>query len=185
MEIWLIRHGETDWNRNGRVQGWTDIPLNATGRDQAKRLARWLKDVKFEHIYSSDLSRALDTAKAVASVHHMEVTTTKTMREQFFGQAEGLNRVEKDKRFPNGAPDAETWEALEQRVSSFLKEVASHHHTGPILVAAHGGVIRAALTWLGEKPVHIENTSMTRLRVEGGQFEMISINTTPHLANIG
>ncbi|WAH38992.1 histidine phosphatase family protein [Alicyclobacillus dauci] len=181
MDIWLVRHGETDWNLNRRVQGWTDIPLNQTGRDQARRLAASLSGIPFQHIYTSDLSRARDTGKAIADSTGTPLSTTPQLREQYFGQAEGLNRQDKDRRFPNGAPDAETPSMVEARVSEFLTEIAAKHPTGRIVVATHGGVVRAALRWLGQPDPVIHNTSVTCLRVENGVFSVSVVNAIPHL----
>ncbi|GMA55868.1 hypothetical protein GCM10025858_03710 [Alicyclobacillus sacchari] len=125
MEIWLVRHGETDWNAQGRVQGWTDVPLNAEGRRQASLLAQCLKSISFEHIYASDLSRALDTARIVADAVGAPVTPLACLREHRFGQAEGLLRQESDRRFPNGAPDREPPEALRSRVTQCLQDIVS------------------------------------------------------------
>lgn len=181
MEIWLIRHGETDWNANGRVQGWTDIPLNRVGQAQAEQLAKSLEGIPFQHIYSSDLSRASETAAWIAKKTGTTHTTTEALREQFFGQAEGLSRAEKDLRFPDFAPDQETPEMLERRVRQFIEEVVSAHQAGRVILATHGGVIRAALGWLGVGRPPIHNTSVTRIRVNNGQYRVLAINATPHL----
>ncbi|WP_067617609.1 histidine phosphatase family protein [Alicyclobacillus acidiphilus] len=181
MEIWLIRHGETDWNVEGRVQGWTDVPLNDTGKEQAARLAASLRGVPVDHMYSSDLTRAFDTAKCIAAVTGADITTTPDLREQYFGQAEGLLRTESNKRFPNGAPDAESSHDIEQRVASFLTGIGQTHHEGLIVCATHGGVVRAALRWLGLQDGPIDNTSITKLGVEDGTFRVIAVNETPHL----
>ncbi|MFB5191132.1 histidine phosphatase family protein [Alicyclobacillus fastidiosus] len=183
MEIWLIRHGETDWNVSGRVQGWTDIPLNAVGREQARRLADYLEGVPFAHIYSSDLSRALDTAKAVAAKTGTPITTTKLLREQHFGQAEGLQRADKERRFPNGAPGAETSQDVERRIGTFLTDLTNSNHSGRFIVATHGGVIKGALRWVGMKNVPITNTSITCLKFERGVFHVKAVNATPHLTS--
>lgn len=182
MNIWLVRHGETDWNRSGRVQGWTDVPLNSTGRVQVTRLAKYLQDIAFTHIYSSDLVRAKDTALAVASHNNLSVTTTQDLREQYFGQAEGLHRDEKQRRFPNGCPDGETNEQVQTRIVSFLKFITQKHNDGNILVATHGGVIRSVLSWLDQPATFIQNTSITRLRAEHKHYTVLCVNETQHLA---
>lgn len=188
MDIWLIRHGETEWNANGLLQGWTDIPLNNVGRLQAQQLATSLEGIPFQHIYTSDLSRAAQTARCIARKTGAPITITEKLREQFFGQAEGLTREESDLRFPNRAPDQETPEHLERRVSAFIQEVVKRHHSGRIILATHGRVIRAVLEWLGvgvgvgRSPIH--NTSITRIRVVDGHYRVLAINATGHLVSI-
>lgn len=181
MEIWLIRHGETDWNVLGRVQGWTDIPLNRLGEAQIDALGRSLEGIPFRHIYSSDLSRALDTAKAVARYTGTEMTITSKLRERFFGQAEGLAREVKEARYPNGAPDQETEVDIRNRVKACIEDAVRAHPHGRIALATHGGAIRAALEWLGVKATVIDNTSITRIRVQNGQYTVLAVNATPHL----
>ena len=88
----LARHGETDWNREFRIQGSSDIQLNELGRQQAQFLAQELTDVDLDAIYSSDLSRAQATAAAVAATHGLEVQLDPRLRERSFGSWEGLTR---------------------------------------------------------------------------------------------
>ena len=181
MEIWLVRHGETDWNAEGRVQGWTDVPLNAKGRQQASQLAQCLRSISFAHIYASDLTRALDTARIVADAVGAPITPLACLREHRFGQAEGLLRQESDRRFPNGAPDREPPEALQARVTQCLQDIAKRHAEGRVLIATHGGVIRSILNWLGHSHPPIANTSITRLRARANGFDILGVNETPHL----
>ncbi|GEO25801.1 phosphoglycerate mutase [Alicyclobacillus acidoterrestris] len=182
MDIWLIRHGETDWNVSGRVQGWTDIPLNQTGRAQAQKLASYLEGIPFRQIYASDLSRALNTARAIAEKTGTPISTTRRLREQYFGQAEGLLREEKERRFPNGIPGAETPQDVEERIRQFLTDLVATPVPGRVILATHGGVVRAALRWLGLQNEPIDNTSITCLKYEGGAFRITAINATPHLS---
>src|SRR5262245_20482819 len=97
----LARHGETDWNREHRVQGHTDVPLNAAGLGQARVLAERLADVSLEAIYASDLERARATAEAVARSQGLEVQVDPDLREKHFGSWEGLTDVEIAQRFPD------------------------------------------------------------------------------------
>ncbi|SIS63334.1 histidine phosphatase family protein [Alicyclobacillus vulcanalis] len=182
MEIWLVRHGETDWNVEGRVQGWTDVPLNEVGRQQADRLADWLKSVHVDHIYSSDLERALETARRVSRATQAPITVRPCLREHYFGQAEGLLRSESLRRFPNGAPDREPPEKATERIVKCLKDIAKHHPQGRVVIATHGGVVRTLLRWMGVPYTSIDNTSVTRISVVGDTFHALGVNETPHLA---
>src|SRR5438093_966133 len=105
----LARHGETDWNREGRWQGWADPPLNESGRAQARELAEQLRLTPFDAVYSSDLLRAHETAEIVAAPHAVPVVADPGLREIDVGSWSGLTRAELQERFPDGErPDGET-----------------------------------------------------------------------------
>ena len=133
-EILLARHGETDWNIGRRVQGHTDIPLNAAGVDQARALAEQLAGEPLTAVFSSDLSRALDTATAVANAHGLVVVVDPRLREKNFGTWEGLTDVEIAERFPDAQRgqwgDAETTEEVAARVLSVLDGIRELHPDG-------------------------------------------------------
>lgn len=103
-EIWFIRHGETDWNRQRRLQGWQDIPLNESGREQARLLAERLRDTASEHpfaaLYSSDLKRAHDTAASLSAALQLRVRTEPGIRERGFGVLEGLEMENLEQQAP-------------------------------------------------------------------------------------
>ncbi len=110
--ILLVRHGETDWNRERRVQGHSDRPLNSTGMAQAEALVEELADEPIDAVYSSDLARAFDTAQGVASARALHVQPLPELREKNFGTWEGLTDTEIRARFPQASTgpwgDAET-----------------------------------------------------------------------------
>jgi broad specificity phosphatase PhoE len=147
----LVRHGETDWNRDGRWQGHSDTELNDVGRDQARRLAGQLDDV--DVIYSSDLVRARETAEIVGARLGMPVRLDRRLRERSFGAWEGLTGAEIEARFADqhrlwqsgdgfGAEDAEPFDVFASRVQSFVQDVLDQHPGETLLVVAHGGSIR-------------------------------------------
>jgi len=149
----LVRHGETDWNRNGRWQGGSDTPLNDLGREQARALAQQL-DGDIDVVYSSDLARARETADIVAARLGLEVRVDPRLRERGFGSWEGLTTLEIEERFAEahgrwragegaGADDAETFEDFSARVNRFLADVLRLHPGEEVLVISHGGSIRA------------------------------------------
>lgn len=170
-EILLARHGETDWNVGRRVQGHTDIPLNAAGVEQARRLAEQLASEPLTGVFSSDLSRALHTATAVADVHRLPVTVDPRLREKNFGTWEGLTDVEIGERFPDAIRgqwgDGETTEQVAERVLSVLEDIRLQHPTGPVLVVSHGGPLRAALAALTIEHGPIGNCAVFRASFEG------------------
>jgi broad specificity phosphatase PhoE len=146
----LVRHGETDWNRDGRWQGHSDTHLNDVGREQAARLADELGGV--DVIYSSDLARARETAEILAGRLHLPVHLDARLRERSFGAWEGKTAREIESDFAaeheqwlaggSGADDAEPFAEFAARVQSFLADVLDRHPGETVLIVAHGGSIR-------------------------------------------
>jgi 2,3-bisphosphoglycerate-dependent phosphoglycerate mutase len=170
--ILLARHGETDWNLERRVQGHTDQPLNETGRSQARLLAEELRAEPLDAIYSSDLVRAHETARVVAEQKGLDVTVLPGLREKHFGTWEGLTDEEIGRRFPDARlghwGDAESHEAMSERVLEAIRRIAVAHPDGRVLVVAHGGPLRAVLRHCAsshEGP--ILNCHVVRVEVDG------------------
>ena len=148
----FVRHGETDWNRDGRWQGHSDTPLNDAGREQARRVAGELGDV--DVIYASDLARARETADIIAEhLGGLEVNVDQRLRERSFGAWEGRTGPEIESDFAEqharwlagtggGADDAEPFDAFGDRVRGFLEDLLARHTEETVLVVAHGGSIR-------------------------------------------
>lgn len=148
----LVRHGETDWNRDRRWQGHTGPPLNAAGRRQARALARTLPAVTA--VYASDVERTIETAVLLAAPHRLEVTREPRLREINFGRWEGLTRAEIEARFGDWfaswlagertAPEGgESDAAMAERVFAALDDIAERHHGERVLVVTSGGPIRS------------------------------------------
>ena len=176
--ILLARHGETDWNREHRVQGHTDRPLNDTGRAQALALAESLAGEPLDAVYASDLGRAVDTARAVADPRGLPVTTLHDLREKNFGTWEGQTDEEILHRFPDASRghwgDGETNEAMAGRVVAALRTIAERHPGGRVLVVSHGGPLRAVLhhcSAVADGP--IENCHVARLEIEDGDLRWL------------
>jgi broad specificity phosphatase PhoE len=147
----LVRHGETDWNRDGRWQGHSDTQLNDVGRRQAARLGDELNGV--DVVYASDLARARETAEILAERLGLDVEVDGRLRERGFGAWEGKTRPEIEAEFGEalarwragegpGADDAEPFADFAARVKSFLDDVLARHPDETVLVVAHGGSIR-------------------------------------------
>jgi broad specificity phosphatase PhoE len=148
----LVRHGGTDWNRDGRWLGGSDARLTDVGREQARALAQQL-DGEIDVLYSSDLARARETAEIVAAKLGLEVRLDPRLRERGFGSWEGLTTTEIEERFADahrrwlagegaGADDAEAFEDFSARVEDFLSDVLRLHPGEEVLVVSHGGSIR-------------------------------------------
>jgi broad specificity phosphatase PhoE len=151
--ILLARHGESDWNRWKRWQGFADRPLTELGRKQALDLAERLQETELDAIYSSDLQRARETAEIVARSMSLTVQTMPDLREVDVGSWSGLTRAEAEERFPQGYArwlnggegwdDGETYGQMSERVVGAIHRIARAHDGRRVLVIAHGGSIRA------------------------------------------
>lgn len=149
----VLRHGETAWNQDTRIQGHTDIALNPTGLWQAQRLGQALADEPLAAVYASDLSRAFITAQAVARHQGLDVTPEVGLRERSFGSLEGLTWAEIETQHPEAArlwrsrePDwaphgGESLTVLQARVLGVLHRLAARHVGEQIALVAHGGVL--------------------------------------------
>jgi broad specificity phosphatase PhoE len=167
----LARHGETEWNRELRIQGSSDIELNELGRRQAQSLAQELTDVELDAIYASDLKRASQTAAAVAATHGLEVSVDERLRERSFGSWEGLTR-EDIAELPEGSRhDGESDDEVRERVLEAISEIAAAHPGEQVLVVSHGGALNAL--WHHALGVRIErwaNCAVYKLAVRDDGF---------------
>lgn len=152
----LVRHGETDWNAERRVQGQIDIPLNAKGWTQAAALAQGLADESFGALYSSDLQRAWQTAEPIASSRGLPIRRDPSLRERHFGVLQSFTAGEARLRHPEasrrhaardveyGYEGGESLAAFERRIRDWLDEICHRHAGESILVVTHGGVLDIA-----------------------------------------
>ncbi len=166
----LLRHGQTDWNIDFRLQGVTDIPLNETGIQQAHVAAQALNGEDWDVVLTSPLSRARDTAAIVISRAGLpEALVEPLLLERSFGEAEGLKHDEWRATYPNTneVPGGETIEALEIRAWQLLDEILKNHAGRRILTVSHGALIRKLLGMvsLGEFPREGERLSNASLSV--------------------
>lgn len=200
--IVAIRHGETAWNVDTRIQGHRDIPLNGTGRWQAQRTASALIDEGISSIYSSDLLRALETAQALGRVLAMPVVTDTRLRERAFGVFEAHTFAEIESRWPAEArrwaqrePDfaPEGGESLQQvrdRCVAAVQALADAHAGQTIALVAHGGVMdclyRAAthLDLQAKRSWPLGNASINRLLHNGVGLTLIGWGDTRHLDEV-
>lgn len=200
--IVLIRHGETAWNRETRIQGHTDIPLSALGLAQAGRLAEALADEPLDAIYSSDLSRARQTAEALARTRGLEVHLDAGLRERAFGSFEGLSWREIDEGYPEDAarwrrrePDfavggGESLNTFSARCLDAARRAAAAHAGQSIALVAHGGVLdclyraatRVALD--AARSWQLGNATINRLLATAEGFTLIGWNDDRHLAGL-
>ncbi len=154
MKIWILRHGETDWNVQWRMQGQTDIPLNEKGKAQAQEAAERLKNTKFDAVYSSPLVRARETAETIAAPHGLHVITDDRLKEMAFGEFEGTtpeyNKINPNRELFFTAPEkyipsgGETIEEAEERSGDFVRSLKTKDYEN-VLVVTHGALARALI----------------------------------------
>jgi broad specificity phosphatase PhoE len=166
----LVRHGETDWNAEGRLQGHTDRPLNPYGREQAKKLAERLDGDSIAAVYASDLSRARETAEIVGERLGLTVVIDPDLREKNWGTWEGLTGSERDRVEFEG----ETTEEHAERILRAVKRIAERHPDERVLVVTHGGSMRRiqAVVYGIALPV-VENCAVWELAHEDGDFRAL------------
>jgi broad specificity phosphatase PhoE len=187
----LVRHGETDWNRDRRFQGHADPPLNETGRAQARALAEELASEDVDAIYSSDLQRAHETAEVLSGRLGVPVVAEPALREIDVGEWQGLTWPEIEARFPAGVrswhenghgwTSGETYEQLGERVVAALRRLADEHPDERLVVVGHGGTVRSIRALVEGTTVAesrrasppIGNCEVFRVRAENGTFRRI------------
>jgi len=196
MKIFTVRHGQTHWNTEGRIQGHTDIELDEVGIAQAARLGTRLADEKVDIIYTSDLSRAAKTAEIINSHHNVELVTTLALRETSFGIYEGqlYEEIYDEMRHHHNTgypvPGGESVQDYFSRIHAFLDEMVTKHYQN-IIIVGHFGTVRAAICYFLQIPpeererFYIGNTAVHCFeRGDDGKFYMILENDTSHL-NVG
>jgi probable phosphoglycerate mutase len=179
--LYLVRHGETDWNRTHRIQGSSDIPLNETGRTQARSTGRLLARREWHAVYTSPLSRAAETAQLIANELGLpEPVADEGLVERHYGEAEGLTGWEVEERFPDDTPvpGRESRAAVVERVLPALLDIAERHHGESVVVVSHGGVIRSVLQAVALDHAHgrIRNGSVHSFRHVDGALSLIAFD---------
>jgi probable phosphoglycerate mutase len=200
--IFAVRHGETDWNVQGRIQGQLDVALNAKGRWQVQRVAEVLSGEALAAIYASDLLRAFETASAIAGRCGLHVVTDPGLRERGFGTFEGLTFDEIRKSWPQmserwrrrdpefGAPGGETLNDFYLRSVACIERLAVMHPGQAIAIVSHGGVMdclyRAAtrIALDAARSWQLGNASINRLLLTSGGLSLVGWNDTFHLEGV-
>jgi probable phosphoglycerate mutase len=204
--ILLVRHGETAWNAERRLQGHLDIGLNPQGARQAAAVAEALAGVRIDAIISSDLQRASETAHAIASSHRLPVQVERNLRERCYGGFEGLLYAEIEQRFPRefakwqardvdavlpaGVNLGESFRAFYERCTTAIMERAARCPSQTVVMVAHGGVLecayRCALGMSLETPRNfaIPNASINRFTYHDGKLTLISWGEIDHLQHV-
>lgn len=182
----LVRHGESTWNAERRVQGQLDPPLSPLGRRQAELVAQRLKKEPWSVLYSSDLSRARQTAEAIAAQTGLSIQIEPLLRERSQGKREGLLLAEANELYPDiHAPEVgrENDEALQARAVKVYERIRNAHLGERVLIVAHGALMRSFLNTVVEPfdQLSIENTSCTMLHWDGEKWACEYLADASHL----
>ncbi len=201
MLLYCVRHGESTYNAEGRIQGQSDVPLSDLGRRQSRAVAEALRGEPIEALYSSPLRRAMDTALPVGEALRLPVQTDPRLMEICVGVFQHQLKSELDARFPehiarwrSGDPDfalpgGESRRALMERGRTVIDHIA-RRALGRVTVVSHGGLLAAALKSLLEIPARLHpfslrNGSITQLELTDGEVKLVTFNQTEHLRAIG
>ena len=195
----IVRHGETAWNAEHRVQGQLDIPLNVNGAAQARAAAKVLTQEKFDAIYSSDLTRARQTAAPTASFHSMEVLLERDLRERHYGIFERLTYAEVKVRYPEDYarfeardPDydfrtGESLRAFSARSIAVISKIAKENEGKSVLVFTHGGILDKLYRFITGLPLSaprnfgIHNAGLNRIELTRAGWQIRSWSDVAHL----
>lgn len=208
--IYLVRHGQTDWNRDRICMGQADIPLNDLGHEQARRAAERLQNLQITAIYSSDLTRTVETARPLADALRLSVATDSAFRELDYGDWQGIHQDELPQNYPKAFrvdprldpldfhPDGgESVKQLYQRVTPAFERIASDHPDDRVTLFAHGGVVRCLANYVLGQGAHgldgtffslgfsVSNGGITHVRMDDDRSgQLISLNDTCHLDSL-
>ncbi|MCB6184062.1 histidine phosphatase family protein [Leeia sp. TBRC 13508] len=161
----LIRHGETPWNVERRLQGHLDIPLNETGLSQAEQVAEHLPDLPYTALYASDLTRTRQTAAPLAKKTGLLPIVTSRLRERHYGILQGLNPEEMLSQYPEetahydartpsfDAVNGESLQSLHDRITVLMDRLAKQHRGEYIILVTHGGVLDIVHRWINQQPL--------------------------------
>lgn len=187
--ICLVRHGETDWNASGRLQGATDIPLNKIGIQQAEECGEFLKTSEWDVMITSPLKRAKRTAEIIHK--HLEdvpLIEIDDFSERSFGDAEGMTVEKRNATYSSrNYPNQEEMEAFKERIMTGIKKVHQNYPNGKVLLVAHGAVINSILSTLskgevGSGKTKLINACISNIHFQDEQWNVREINQVTHLS---
>ncbi|MDP3135645.1 MAG: histidine phosphatase family protein [Burkholderiaceae bacterium] len=201
-ELILIRHGETDWNRELRFQGHVDVPLNALGQEQAHRLGERLAGATVHKLYCSDLLRTRQTALPASQRLALDSVSDPALREQNFGLVDGMRVDDIKSQYPHAwegwlrfnedyaMPQGESTRQFHARVMDAIRRLGVTHPGQTLLVVTHGGVLdmvyrtALALGLNGPRQTQIPNAGLNRVRLREGGIDILDWADTRHLADL-
>lgn len=203
MILYIVRHGQTDYNIVRRIQGQSNSQLTDLGIRQAQCLAKRLENMVFDACYASDLDRAVDTARILRP--NADIALDKRLRERSFGQWQGLNYMDIKQQYPElirryesydpsfSPPGGESWLQMRERAKSFLDNVAQRHENDNVVLAvSHGGLIKAVMAVVCDPElklpflpvIPVDNTAIAKFVLQNGKWRLHVWNDTAHLESL-
>jgi 2,3-bisphosphoglycerate-dependent phosphoglycerate mutase len=199
LRLLLVRHGATDWNEAGRYQGQADVPLNATGHQQARRLGAALADVPLTALYTSDLPRTYQTAQAIAAHHALTPQPDARLREPHYGQFQGLTYAQMQALnaaafrawYPyrhRPPPGGEPVTAVVARINAFLTDITRQPPGATVAAVSHGELLQTLLcVGLGRpladyRTFEMGNASVSEVAITQAGVTLVRVNDRRHLA---
>ena len=197
--LFIVRHGETPWNAEGRLQGHADIDLSDKGRQQAVAVAQRMADISIDIAYCSDLARARHTAEIALEHRDVPLRSTEGLRERYYGVFEGLTMEERRTKFPDefaaslvkdldfAAPGGESARGMLARMTPVMSEIKERHLDETVLIVGHGGSLRSAVIALMAFPPEatwsfvMANCSLTVIDTFSDNSVLRLYNDTSHL----
>ena len=201
MLLFLVRHAQSKWNRQKKIQGQKDPHLSPYGREEAKRLAKRFKGLKFAAVYTSTLARAYETAEVILGKRR-KITCDEGLKEMGLGKWEGKTVAEVNKAYGEAftrwasrpsrvqVPGGEDFKDFVARVRQTLRAIEKRHPTGNVLVVCHGGVVSTYATILLNLPpddiwcLSVKNASLTIVDVQPSGYRLVTFNDTSHLMSL-
>ncbi len=176
----LVRHGQTDWNIQGKLQGHADIPLNKAGKAEAAGLSEKISEIDFDICFSSDLQRAIETARILSATRPLIINSVPALRERNFGLWEGrlFSELLEYEKGGQPFPNIESDEEIQKRIFPLLHEIVSNYPGATVLIVTHGSVIRSLLAHLlnidSSSILSIQMKTMATLQLvaSNGQYEI-------------
>lgn len=189
--ICLVRHGETEWNAQGIIQGQMDIPLNARGIQQAEECAVHLREEKYDVLITSPLRRAKQTAEIINRNWHIPLVEMDDFLERYFGEAQGMTKEERLSKYPDkNYPNLESRDSVKSRVMTGLHKITQNYPDKYVLLVAHGAVINSILATLsngeiGSGKTKLINACISNITFAQDRWSVQAYNQISHLSVYG
>ena len=189
-KIYIVRHGETDWNCEGRLQGGTNTSLNQRGKQQAMACRSYFENKACNAMYTSSLDRASQTAAIINETLELPFYTLKEFAERTFGVAEGMTYEERIKNYPDKIyPNQESIEDLKQRISKGLQTIQHQYPEGKVILVTHGAVIHTLFTMVKNSSIYpqsdlLSNGGVSLIYNKDGNWWLDNYNEIQHLKDI-
>ncbi|WP_218964131.1 histidine phosphatase family protein [Priestia megaterium] len=203
LNLYLVRHGQTEWNVQKRMQGWENSNLTELGKRNAIALGEKLKAVTFDAVYTSTSGRTIETAKLIMGNQNLHIESDKNLREMFLGEWEGKTDEELKALYPQQYNNfweqpadykpfnGETFEELNNRVILVLQNIIANHKRGNVLVVSHSVFLKSLMMYVKGRevkdlwaPPYVRDTSLTIVKIKDNTYKVVAEGDVTHLGSI-